>query len=466
MKQTERASVMRVLVDMIEADGIIDARELVSLDKLRSKYGITHDDEVSAASCTFSDALQVLSATDANVRHGLLADMEEVSMSDAFCAREEALLILALRCGLTVGMSDRVSFFSVDKASINVENTQILYLESEYDDGVNGQIQQHFRAICAEVRLAGFDFVYLPKIVEHYRSISEADIIQIAEFLYPKVGHTRLVMIIRQLLGLTTASFCKDQMAAKLNLRQLETAPPSLLVNVGESVVNDQAYSNYMAVELADDVMQDVRGLLDMFAEHYRNYRLNYLQEERGRFIFRGFYRQIFDILMLRKGVKSSVVVDPAREAIVFPEAGVKLDKVHRKEKALYALFLMESASGGINFTKPKPGTPRQMERYERRMDQLMRKYSIIYRKFGGDIAKTPDIRIYEKRAPMLSLLKKQITLLGDVLYNVDDYVVQRNFYGNYAVKIPPALCYCADRSGDGITLLSEDDEWKNISAL
>ena len=37
IKQTERASIMRVLVDLIEADGIIDTRELVSLDELRAK---------------------------------------------------------------------------------------------------------------------------------------------------------------------------------------------------------------------------------------------------------------------------------------------------------------------------------------------------------------------------------------------------------------------------------------------
>lgn len=42
---------------------------------------------------------------------------------------------------------------------------------------------------------------------------------------------------------------------------------------------------------------------------------------------------------MLRKGVKSSVVIDTLKEQIYFPEADVKLEKIHRREKALYALF-------------------------------------------------------------------------------------------------------------------------------
>lgn len=54
---------------------------------------------------------------------------------------------------------------------------------------------------------------------------------------------------------------------------------------------------------------------------------LNYIQESNGRFIFTGYYKQIFDILMLRKGVRSAVVLDPLRERIYFPEADVKIEK-------------------------------------------------------------------------------------------------------------------------------------------
>ena len=35
MRQSERASIMRIVSDLIEADGIIDAREIIFLDSLR-----------------------------------------------------------------------------------------------------------------------------------------------------------------------------------------------------------------------------------------------------------------------------------------------------------------------------------------------------------------------------------------------------------------------------------------------
>ena len=79
-------------------------------------------------------------------------------MSDDFCAREEALLILAIRNCLTVNTVSQVSVVSVDASSLHFEATQILYVESEFDNNINEQINRCYREISAEIRLAGFDF--------------------------------------------------------------------------------------------------------------------------------------------------------------------------------------------------------------------------------------------------------------------------------------------------------------------
>ena len=179
MKQAERASIMRIVSDLIEADGIIDTRELLFLDSLREKYGIKKEDEILAASYTFADALNELQKSDDSLKHDLIGDFNQVAMSDDYCAREEALLILAIRCCLTINIGSQVSVLSIDTSNINFEDAQILYVESEYDENINEQIQEKYREIATEIRLAGFDFVYLPKLAEHYNSISETDLFQI-----------------------------------------------------------------------------------------------------------------------------------------------------------------------------------------------------------------------------------------------------------------------------------------------
>lgn len=401
---------------------------------------------------------------DDSLKHDLIGDFNQTAMSDNYCAREEALLILALRCCMTINMGSSVTVLSIDTSEIKFEDTQILYIESEFDKKINEQIQNSYREICSEIRLAGFDFVYLPKIAEHYQSISETDLYQIADFLYPKVSYERLQVIIKQLRSLSTERFCKDLLAAKLNVKEFGIVNPSFMIKIGESFVNDRMVSNFLLVEIEDDALGTIRKILDLLAENYHNLRLNYLQEETGRFIFRGFYKQIFDILMLRKGVKSSVVIDTLKEQIYFPEADVKLEKIHRREKALYALFLLESMSGGINFNKPV--TAKQLERYQKRMAAIMKKYQIIYKKFGGEADKAPNILDYATRAPMIALLKKQILKLNDVLFHAEDYIIQRNMYGNYGVRISADLMTYQDGIDEGIKPLLDSDEWQKISAL
>lgn len=464
MKQEERASIIRIVSDLIKADGIIDTREIDYLDDLRERYGITKEDEIVAESLDLAKATRIVSFIEESTRHSIMNDFNRVAMSDDFCAKEEALLLVALRLVLTLNTPYETSILSVDSSLFSFDESQIIYLESRFDEITNNQMNLSYREISAEVRLSGFELVYLPKVSEHYCSLAETDFFRIAEFLYPKVSEERLHRIIKQMQNLSTSSFCNEQLATKLSMKELRTINPSFLIKIGESTMGEERNDNFLLIEIIDSPLVTIRYIMDLFAECYRNLRLNYIHEARGRFIFTGYYRQIFDILMLRKGVRSPVVLDPHRERIYFPEADVMIDKVHRREKALYALFLMESASGGINFNKPE--SPKQLERYQKRMKAIKRKYQMIYRMFGGEETKAPNIEIPEIRLPMISLLKKQLSKHSKVLYHVDDYMIQRNIYGNYAVAIPPTLCYCSDVNQLDIKPLNESEEWMKISAL
>lgn len=195
MRQIERASVVRIVSDLIKADGIIDIREIDFFDALKEKYGIIEEDEIFAESCTLSQSLSVIANFDEKDRHSLMNDFWKTTMSDDFCTKEEALLLLALRLNLTVKIPNEVTVLSVESSTLNFEKSQILYLESEYNSVTNNQMKLLYRELCTEVRLAGFELVYLPKLSEHYNSILEADLLRIAKFLYPKVSNERIYTI-------------------------------------------------------------------------------------------------------------------------------------------------------------------------------------------------------------------------------------------------------------------------------
>lgn len=464
MKQSEKASIFRIVTDLIKADSIIDTREIEKLDSIRERFAIKKEDEMLGFSYTFANAIRVLLESPKSLQCELAAIFNELAMSDNFCAREEALLLLTLRLCMSLDIKLECKAVSIETSSVNIDPTQILYVESDFDNDVNWEINEKFREIVAEVRLAGFDLVYLPKIAEHYRAISNTDFLKIAGFLYPNVSYERLKTVVQHMHNLSTSEFCKDQLAGKLGVREFSVVNPSLMIKIGDSFVGDKNIANFLLVELDKDVISSIRYILDLFSEYYHTSRLNYLREEKGRYIFTGFYKQIFDIYMFRKGIKSPVVIDVYRGHIRFSEADLKIEKLHRREKALYALFMLESASGGVNFSKPT--TPNELARYTRRMTAVQEKYRLIYKKFGGEPQKAPDISKSEIRLPMIALIRKQLKALGDVLFHVDDYMIQRNMFGNYCINISPSLCcYCGVNAND-IYKLSDSEEWQRISAL
>ena len=464
MKQEERTSIMRIVSDLIKADAIIDTREIKFLMSIKEKYGIKRDDERYVSNMTLSQAIRILVQAPENLKSEFLNDCMNIALSDDYCARTEALIIVSLLATMTDKLNVDADVVSVEHNGLTFENAQMLYVESSEDELANKSIRENYREIISESRLAGFDFVYLPQISEHYRSISHEQLLQIISFLYPSASENRLNMVIDKLLCLSTSEFCKEQLSTKLTIHEMYDVQPSLFIKIGETSANDKEYANFLILGLDNDAINTIRLFIDTFSTLFRSREINYLREERGRFVYAGFYKQILDIHMLQKGIISSILIDTIKEEISFPDADVKVDKLHRREKALYALLILESESGGINFSKPK--SAKLLERYNRRMATIMRKYGMIYEKFGGDRQKVPNIEIPEIRLPMFALIKRQIMKLDGVLSHAEDYLIKRNIYGNYCINVNTSLCLFRSSNDADAVHAAESDFWSRIVAL
>ena len=96
MKKSERASIVRVLIDLIKADSVIDEGEMALYAKLKHDYNISREDEISASSMTLSDAVMTLVDSSSELRNSLMEVFSDMTVSDGFCAAQEAQLMLAL----------------------------------------------------------------------------------------------------------------------------------------------------------------------------------------------------------------------------------------------------------------------------------------------------------------------------------------------------------------------------------
>lgn len=466
MKKTEKAALFRVLTDLIKADAIIDAGEMEHYAILKRKYSITKEDEIDGLKLTFSEALNCLSESEDSLKASILADSSDMTVSDGFCARSEALLMIAINKMLNPENLDGIQVISTPKHKFNIADSSILYVESEYDEDVNAIIQSSYRLIFKESQIAGFNFIYIPKIIEHYRQTERSLMRDITSFLAPAISEEGVENIIDGLLSMSTGTFCKDILCNKLGVPQLRNTEPALLIKIGHSYIEDKIFANYFKVPVDNDFVKTLQDTLDEYSDMLSSdiKVVPTAEENSNQFLYHGFYKQLLDIFLIRKNVRSKIYINPYKEDIVFPDIDSRLSKLHRREKALYLLLLIETSNGGVCFRQPS--STQQFDSYLRRIKSIQRKYEAIYGFLGGDNHKAPDLSQAELRRPMLSLLKKSISEYASQLYNIGDYLIHKDDYGYLSVNVEPELVYIYQPEQKLFIKLKESEIYLKINAM
>ena len=459
MTKSEKSAICRILFDLIQADQVIDSGEMEHYSFLRDKYSISREEEIDASQITLSDAVNSLSMCDYELRESLLQDFSKMTMSDGFCARSEALLMIALSNKLLTEDTD-VDLISVPKPIFNIESASVLYVESRYEKLVNEIINNNYRTIFKECQIAGFHFIYIPRVIDHYNQSDRQLISQIIHFLAPKYSEEAVETIIEGLFSMTTSSFCKDILCNKLGVTELRDTAPSLLVKIGQSYVGESIYSNYLKIEVEDNFMSILQNKLDEFLSLLSSdvLTVHTAEEKHNQFLYHGFYKQLLDIFLARRNVRSRLLIQPYTEDFLFPDIDEKLTKLHRREKALYLLLLIMSREGGINFNQPK--TAKQLASYNKYLQRIQSKYQLIYKLFGGDNA--PDLSQPEIRRPIISCLKKSLSKLDNILYNFKDYTISKDQYGTIKVNLEPEAIFLYD-SRKGYVQLSKTELFTKV---
>lgn len=441
MKTIEKIAIARIFADLIKADRIVDTGEMECWRNICHKYAIDRDIRIEAKDISFADALYIICNSDVQgLKEDLLGDCRSMTISDGFCAHSEALLMIALITILGSEQPFRGEVISIPKASFNIDNATALYIENEFDPETNEAIRTHYRSIFKEFQLAGFHFVYIPKIIDHYRNTDSTLFKDILSFLAPAISETGLENTYKSLMKMTTGIFCKDLLCNKCGITELRNTIPSLLIKIGNNFVGEDQYANYLKIVVDEDITLTMQTFVDCFSEMLSCdvFVVNTSEERDNQFHFHGFYKQLLDIFLVRRNIRSTIHLNPYKEEIIFPDIDSKAMGLHRRERALYALLLCQGADG-INFSAPK--SAESLERHNRRMKRIQQRYSAIYEMFGGEKGAAPNLSIPEIRRPIFSCLKRSIKNL-QTLYNPDDYNITKSEKGVYSVNVEPELVW------------------------
>lgn len=444
MLRVHKIAIARIFADLIKADRIIDTGEMECWNRVCAKYSIDKEVETDAQYVSFSDALEsICNSGVQGLKEGLLSDCRSMTVSDGFCAHSEALILIALILMLDSDQPFRVETFSIPKASFNIDIATSLYIESDYDATTNEAIRVNYRSLFKEFQLAGFHFVYPPKIIEHYQDTDPKLFHQILSFLAPSMSESGIENAYKSLMKMTTGVFCKDLLCNKCGIIDLRNTYPSLLIKIGNSFVGEDAYANYLKIEVDEDILSTVQSFIDRFCEMLSSdvYVVNTSEERDSQFHFHGFYKQLLDIFLIRKNIRSLILIDPYKEEIFFPDVDAKATGLHRRERALYTLLLC-CGKDGINFNQPK--STDGLAKYMKRLEKIQAQYSTIYSLFGGTADTAPDLSIPEIRRPIFSCLKRSLKNIPS-LYNPEDYNLTKNRDGVFSVNIDDNMVFVTE---------------------
>lgn len=465
MNKVHKVAIARIFADLIKADRIVDTGEMECWRRICDKYSIDRDSRIEARDVSFADALDVICNSGVQgLKEDLLGDCRSMTVSDGFCAHSEALLMIALTAVLESGHAFRGDVISIPKANFNVDIATALYIENEYDPETNEAIRTNYRSIFKELQLAGFHFIYIPKIIEHYRNTDKILFKDILSFLAPTMSEQGIESTYASLMKMTTGVFCKDLLCNKCGITELRNTMPSLLIKLGNSFVGEAQYANYLRIDVDEDIISTVQAFVDCFSEMINSdvFVVNTSEERDNQFHFHGFYKQLLDIFLVRRNIRSAIHLNPYKEEILFPDIDTKAMGLHRRERALYALLLCQG-SDGINFSLPK--TADGLERYNRRMRRVQQRYSAIYEMFGGERESAPDLSVPEIRRPIFSCLKRSLKGL-EALYNPGDYNITKNADGSFSVNIEPELVFVSQHDSEEPVPLHESEMYRRWTEI
>lgn len=444
MKAKERAAISRILIDLIKADKVIDSREMDLYKNLKEQFSITRQDEIEAYAMPLNKAVQILKQMEPSTISDLLGTFYDMTVSDDFCAREEALLMLMLHYCLGQENLECDVISTIIEDSL-FDERQVLYVESHHAKDVNFAITSNIRAISHELRLCGFSFVYIPKIAHHYITISKELLYEVVTMLSPSLTESVIRELLTRIKLLKTDTFCIEQLHHKLGFEELSDTPPALMFRINKSKVGNNIYTNFLLIELTADAVSIVQEIVDTFLSYNSNNEIvvSCKKDEKGSFLYNGFYRQVFEILLLQQAVRCHLVIDFIHGTLTFPEIDVNLSSLHRKEKALYTLFVYETQNGGICFMPPQ--SKKQLPKFDRRMEILQRRYAKIYAEFGGEKDNAPDITKADIRLPMISGIRRAINKQKEKIHEADRFMINRDKNSIYGISAIPEVFLCKD---------------------
>lgn len=408
IRESIRRGIYRIVYDMTKSDLLITEDELDFMDEICSTYDIDTPAREAAMQMSLAQAMQEVQRMTPRQSQQLVDSLLQLTTKDGTCYREEALLLLALRHILSP--TDEAQILSLPHQPLTIDADQVLFIENGYHVGANEQIMQHYVHLLHTLRIAGFDFIYIPQMVRNLAPEGSHLLHKVVTHLTAPRSQAETEAIVQSVRNLTTERVFREILLGRLGF-DIHIDEPALLLRISQSEVNGDTLDNYLVIRLHQDITPHVDQLVDGFLSMLKSPTLNIrnVSLSPNAFIYSGFYRVLFDLITLRRGISCQLHIYPHRHGniLTISQRGESQSEelpleIGPKESAFYIFLIEETLQhGGFNIAAATPADLRELDAAQLRFQK------IYFQHCNRDQA--PDITCPEIRRPMLSKIRRAI---------------------------------------------------------
>ena len=172
-----------------------------------------------------------------------------MAIADGVCVPREALLLLALRYAfgivrdsknhkkLIVNHNKKVRLISCPTGETAITSQYVIFIEGNYNEAVNESIKKNFEVNVLHLRQWGFDFIYIPSLIDEFRAMNSEYVKDVVSYMAPELTEETINIVYERLLKMDTITFCNHVLAEKLHVEDVKNTAPSLFINIGTSIV-------------------------------------------------------------------------------------------------------------------------------------------------------------------------------------------------------------------------------------
>jgi uncharacterized tellurite resistance protein B-like protein len=307
MRHRQKIAIARLISELIKSDTLISHQEIAAYNKLVRNFDILDSELVEAQYLSLVDALTMIKSMSDDDQQRFIKTFYDAAHSDNRCTSKEALLILTVS-NILQDKEGKYNLFSCEMKDSQMFEKYVIYTESDYMPVINDEILLHYDTIVNLLKLWNFEFIYIPKISQSFRDMDNNYLYDILRYMNPRLSTEMIEILQERLASFTTESYTCDYLTHTYNLPFFYDVQPSLLINIGTSILPSKIHPqqeismlNLLTIRLDDEensVFHEVRRFIDQYEQYITEPEICRTSKGKGRFRYYGLYKQLFDFLV------------------------------------------------------------------------------------------------------------------------------------------------------------------------